>query len=340
MSLAVEPFELELRRPLSTAAGEIRERRGLLVRVEAAGVVGVGEATPLPGWTESLETCREALERAAAVAPAWESALARVDDAPAARHGLSLALADARARAADTPLATHLVEGPPADTVAVNATVGDGSPEETADAVVAATGEGYGTVKLKVGIGPVDRDVERVRAARTRSDATLRADANGAWDRSGAEQFLDAVGDELEYVEQPLPAAELGGLAALRTRGSVAVDESLAERGVDAALAADAADVYVLKPMALGGLDRTLAAGRAVRAAGASVVVTTTIDAVVARTAAVHLAAALRIDRACGLGTADLLAADLGPDPTPVERGEIRLSDRAGLGIDPDDVFD
>jgi len=73
----------------------------------------------------------------------------------------------------------------------------------------------------------------------------------------------------------------------------IALDESLATRGLDAVLDADAADAVVLKPMALGGPDRALAAARRAREAGVEPVVTTTIDAVVARTAAVHVAAAI-----------------------------------------------
>ena len=55
-------FSLALSSPLSTAAGEITEREGYLVGYDHRGVTGLGEATPLPGWTESLEECERALE--------------------------------------------------------------------------------------------------------------------------------------------------------------------------------------------------------------------------------------------------------------------------------------
>ena len=58
----VEAFTLPLARPMQTARGAIEERAGFLVRVDYADVTGLGEATPLPGWTESLDACREALE--------------------------------------------------------------------------------------------------------------------------------------------------------------------------------------------------------------------------------------------------------------------------------------
>ena len=85
--------------------------------------------------------------------------------------------------------------------------------------------------------------------------------------------------------------------------------------------------------MALGGVDRAREAARRARAVGVEVVVTTTIDAVVARTAAVHLAASLPDVPACGLATAELLADDLAPDPAPVENGRVRVPQNPGLGV-------
>ncbi|TKX86944.1 o-succinylbenzoate synthase, partial [Halorubrum sp. SS5] len=245
------------------------------------------------------------------------------------------------------PFAAHLTDAlgvgaAPADAVPVNATVGDGSPAETAADARRAVEAGFDCLKVKVGARDVDADVERVRAVREAvGDAVaLRADANGAWDRETASRALDALAPfDLAYVEQPLPADDLDGLAALR-RGDpadggdgvpIAADESVAARGIDAVLDAGAADAVVLKPMALGGPDRALAAALRARESGVDPVVTTTIDAVVARTAAVHVAAAVPDVSPCGLATASLLDDDLAPDPCPVEGGRIAVPTGPGL---------
>jgi L-alanine-DL-glutamate epimerase-like enolase superfamily enzyme len=55
------------------------------------------------------------------------------------------------------------------------------------------------------------------------------------------------------------------------------------------------------------------------------------VDAVVARTAAVHVAAAIPDVPACGLATGSLLADDLYPDPAPVENGSVVVPDGPGL---------
>ena len=351
------PFALDLTRPLGTAHGEIHRREGFVVTVErggGSGVVGLGEATPLPGWTESREACATALagaeirRGAASVPEALDAA-----STPAARHGVALAVADAAARDAGERLADRLagdagVGAAPAESVPVNATVGDGTPDETAAEAGRAVDAGFDCLKLKIGARDLDADVERVRAVRDAvgDGVALRADANGAWDRETARRALDALTPfGLAYVEQPLPADDLDGLAALRggdraegtdggdgdERVPIAADESVAARGIGAVLDAGAADAVVCKPMALGGPDRALAAALLARSAAVDPVVTTTIDAVVARTAAVHVAAAVPDVSPCGLATGALLDEDLAPDPCPVAAGAVAVPSGPGL---------
>jgi o-succinylbenzoate synthase len=337
--METEPFSLDLRSPLSTASGPISRREGFLVRVERDGVVGLGEATPLPGWTESYAECEDALSgmRGPESLPS-ETGEAGRPRRPAARHGVELAVAAAEARAAEESLATFLSDGAPADTVAVNATVGDGSVDATAGATREAVEEGFSTVKVKVGARDPDVDATRLRAVREAAgdDVDLRADANGAWDAETARRMLDVAAElDFSYVEQPLPSADVEGHADLRGRGvGVALDESLATAGPARVLAADAADALVCKPMALGGPIRTLDVARQASERGVDVVVTTTIDAVIARVGAVHVAAALPDVPACGLATGAMLADDLAPDPAPVEGGRIRVPAGPGLAGD------
>lgn len=326
--MTIRPFAIDLDRPLSTASGTIDARNGFLFERDG----GVGEATPLPGWTEGADDCGDAL-RAADAADDWESALAACAGAPAARHGVALAKLDARARADGEPLAAALGDGSGyADAVPVNATVGDADVDATRSAVADAADAGFEAVKVKVGARPIEDDLSRLRAASEAADVSLRADANGAWSGKQARAAADDLAAlDLEYVEQPLPAASLDGYGSL-DGVPVALDEGLVHHDLDDVL--DVADYVVLKPMALGGVDRARDAALAAREAGVEPVVSTTIDAVVARTAAVHLAAAIPDVRACGLATADLLANDLAADPAPVEDGRIAVPDAPGHGVD------
>ncbi|QIO23004.1 mandelate racemase/muconate lactonizing enzyme family protein [Haloarcula sp. JP-L23] len=340
------PFSLRLKRPLATADGTIAEREGVVVRYDHRGETGVGESTPLPGWTESLNACRSGLADAtAAEADGGHTAALLALDAtavPAARHGFATALLDADARADGVPLYRWFDPDRRCQSVPVNATVGDGRPQETADAVADAVDAGFDCCKVKVGARPVADDVERIRAVRdcVGDDVTLRADANGAWSRDEAETaFEELASFGVEYVEQPLAADDIEGHASLRGGSvGVALDESLVDRRVHAILDADAADVLVLKPMVLGGPGNAHTLAMRARERGVDPVVTTTIDGVVARLAALHVAAAIPDVSACGLATGDRLATDLAPDPATVSDGRMSVPQSIGLGVDPAEV--
>jgi o-succinylbenzoate synthase len=346
-------FSLTLARPLATANGTIRRREGDLLRLDA-GVYGVGEATPLPGWTESLRDCRTALDAvvdvgcealrgavgadprdplAGASAPLTDA----LADAPAAHHAVESAVLDARGRREGRSLAALLADDP-APSVPVNATVGDGSVTETVGAAREAVGNGFACLKVKVGAGDLDRDVARLRAVREAvdDDVALRADANAAWDRGTAREAVEAFAAlDIAYLEQPLAPEDLDGHAALRDGGvDIALDETLATTPAEDVLDAEAADVLVLKPMALGGPARAHAVARRALAAGVDPVVTTTVDAAPARTAAVHVASAIPDVRPCGLATAGLLESDLVPDPAPVEAGSVTVPTGPGVAGD------
>ena len=369
--MRLRAFSLELSSPLGTARGAIDRREGFLVGVEpgvdgeAVPAPGIGEAAPLPGWTESRSACEAALrgvrlgrgDDGSDEGPP-DDALSRLNPAetPAARHGLALALADAAARDADRSLSERLARAEglpaPAESVPVNATIGDGDPDATARDAERAVDRGFDCLKVKVGARDIATDVERLRAVRRTvgDDVALRADANGAWDRETAREAVSGLAPlDLAYLEQPLPADDLEGAAALSGVGSgtgvdlggnadppvpIALDESLSTRGLDAVIDAGAADAVVLKPMALGGPDLAVAAARRAREAGVEPVVTTTVDAVVARTAAVHVAAAVPDVAPCGLATGPLLDADLAPDPCPVSAGAVAVPSGPGLAGD------
>lgn len=341
--MRASPFSVPLVRPLETATGTIERREGVLVRV-GDGPEGLGEAAPLAGWTEPLEACRSVLEDLTTADDCPETAddLGRMPNTPAARHAVELALLDREARRADEPLYRRLGGGHRASSLPVNVTVADADADETVETAAAAVEEGFRTVKLKVGSRRLEEDLERVSRVREEVGhaVALRVDANGAWGRDEAERAVETLASlDVELVEQPVTADDLDGASVLRGRGvDIGLDESVRAHGVTPVVEADAADVLVLKPMALGGVGRATDAATAVREAGLDLVVTTTIDAVVARTAAVHLAAALDPTRACGLATASWLARDLAVDPAPVVDGAVTVPQSAGHGVRVEDL--
>ncbi len=173
-------------------------------------------------------------------------------------------------------------------------------------------------------------------------DIRLRIDANEAW---GVEQAIRAVRELEEYglemVEQPVAAGDLPGLARVRAAVDVpiAADEDVTNvEAAERVLEAGAADVLVVKPMVVGGLRPARRIVEMAAAAGASVVVTTTIDAGIGTADALHLAATMPPGGpACGLATGSLLDAYLRTRPLVARCGRMGLPDGPGLGVELDE---
>ena len=144
--------------------------------------------------------------------------------------------------------------------VGVSATLPSLGVAAAAEAARQSIESGFETIKVTAG---AEREtevlVERIRAIRAAigSDVRLRLEVNGAWDLSTAEDRLSAISRfDIEFVEQPLPAHDVDGLAELRRRVRVpiAADEAASSVGaVRTLLAAEAVDVLVLKPARVGG---------------------------------------------------------------------------------------
>jgi len=346
LRLDIQPYTLALRRPWRTARGVLSARCGWLVRAASDDAVGFGDCAPLPvAGTETAARavqrlrywCARAGEGSAGLLAALEAELALgVAFAPAADCALETALLDLRARRDGVPLRRLL--GPAAlDRPAVNAMLGAAATLEHAT-LQAALAAGFRVLKLKVGTAPPAQELQRLQAvaARLPAGTTLRLDANGAWDAATAARVIEQlVGLPIDCLEEPLAITDDDALRCLQRAApfSLAMDESLIGRA-EAHLSRLPVRRLVLKPAAVGGLRRTCRLAERAAAAGHEVVVTSLVESAAGLWATAQLAAAIGGELAHGLGTADWLAADLGPPP-PIVRGRAHLSDAAGSGFVP-----
>jgi O-succinylbenzoate synthase len=242
----------------------------------------------------------------------------------------------ARWLAAAQEAATRIWPEPLRERIPVNVTVPAVGADE-AHAIVAASSCATAKVKVAERRDPggaerpfaelLQEDLARVEAVRDAlgPGGRIRIDANGAWDVDEAVRALGELGRfDLEYAEQPV--ATLGEMADLRRRVQVplAADESI--RAADDPLRVaglEAADLVVLKVAPLGGV---WAALDVADACGLPVVVSSALETSIGLAAGVALAAALpELPYACGLATADLLAADVVAEPFAVEEGAIAV---------------
>ena len=214
----------------------------------------------------------------------------------------------------------------PGTRVAANAIVADVPDENLAEAVERVlTRTGCRTVKLKVGGRSTGDELHRVtaaaRAARgVNDDARLRLDGNGRFGLDDAREFLVALAwadVPVEYVEQPCDSLRDMQVLHADTEIPLAVDETIRrDRSFDDLAAA--ADVAILKVAPLGGL---AAAGDLAAALPLPVVVSGAAESGIGVSRDAVAAARFGApDRAHGLGTGTLLAADLTASPVvPVD---------------------
>ena len=351
------PFELAFRAPVVTAGSALERRGGTLLRLETDdGAVGWGEASPLASFgTESNAQCSSALERIAAALPgreveACESWLSEVsEETPVAYAAVECALLDLMACArnqSQSQLLRGVSDGsrPKEVSIPLNALLLGDRLEDLVANAMARKEEGFGTFKLKVAAGGIDRDVMRVSAVRDAlgSEAKIRLDANQGWSEDEASAAIERLAPfDLEYLEQPVVASDLGALARLREKSPVpiAADEAaVSEASARAVIEAGAADIIVIKPSAAGGARASLRIALAAKEKAIRVVVTSLLDSVIATTSAAHVAAVLCDDAempACGLATGDLFVRDLAVGPS-IRRGSLVLPASVGLGVAPD----
>jgi o-succinylbenzoate synthase len=337
--------------------GRLAERTGfILALTDGEGRTGYGDAAPWPRFGDETvgsaglalrgamrrllglpeEEFPRAIERLRSLAP--------VAATPAARHAIDLALHDLLAQRTGVPLARLLGGAAALAAVPANAVIPRTGAERTAELARAAVAAGAGTIKVKVGLAPVEEDCGRLRALREAvgPDIRLRVDANQDWSEEEAIRALRALAPfGLEFAEQPVEAEAIDVMARVRAESGVplAADESVRD-GASARriLDAGAADVLVLKPQVLGGLHSAGAIAALARERGARVVATSMLESVVGRTGALHFAASLGAGpHAHGVATGGVLARDLAPGPA-FERGVVPVPDGPGLGVSVEDT--
>ena len=331
--------------PMGPAGRAVTSREGALVTLtDDRGNTGVGEASPLPGYSpDTLDEVMSAIESAAPSLTDLELPDALADIAfdapsPSARFALESALLDLLGRRQGVAART-LLGAPRA--VAVSGYAQASSAGELVTAVQALLRAGMGTVKVKVGGGSFEAD--RAAVARLRGELgdawTLRLDANGAWSLDEARANLESLAPyDVSLIEQPVAGADV--LLLGETAIPWAADESLLLPAVRERLL-DPKDrtarlgcaALVLKPALLGGFLTCRAIAQRAAPLRLGIIVTHLFDGPVALAACRAFARSLCVTPlASGLGPHAGLAAW----PTHVFAAGpwVGDDDAPGLGVD------
>ena len=326
----------------------------LVVLESPDGERGIGTADPSPGY--SRQPAAAIVDDLAAVLPGLvddppatlntlRDRLDASDAGPNAALAVETAFLDLRGRRRGHSIADYF-GGARRRTEPLNAWVGIDDPAAMAEEATDWYDRGFPSCKLKLS-GDPDRDIERVRTVLDRCGdrMAIRADANGAYDPDAAVEVARALdGSGLANLEQPVPQADLDGLARVTAATedlAIGADEPVTDRArLFEILAGDVADRVKLKTLRLGGLTTCRSAIEIANAAGVAPIVGHGFCLSPAGAAELGLVATRREEEVFRPveTVGPLKAVDEPFEPTlDMDDGRVEVPDGPGLGVRLDD---
>jgi L-alanine-DL-glutamate epimerase-like enolase superfamily enzyme len=352
MSVPIDPA-----RAITGSRGSHNRSPYLIIRIHTdEGLTGLGEVSCTPRWSgEDSGTARHVIQRYLAPRlvghdPREVERIAAAMDATIVGHlftkaGVEMAAWDLLGKAAEMPL-YRLLGGPARVPVQTKFSVSGAEPERSASIATWACDRGFRAMKVKVGTG-LDHDLQRVRAVRAAigPDVVLGVDANCGWTRAEAAAAVAPLADlGVAFIEQPLGARDLSGMAEIRKRASVPVvaDESVGTPGEALEVVrADAADVLSVYVGMAGGIGPARRIAAIAAAAGLGWTIGSNLELGIGLAAHLHFAAAT-LGLADDIVPCDIISTfyyedDILVDPLPIEAGWAKPPEGYGLGVELDE---
>jgi len=346
-------FDIPLTSPFRIAIGEMSAANDLLVRIKTdQGLVGLGEACPFPpitGETQATNAAAAASIRDMIVGkdPLAIDDLVRligpiVHSNPSTVAAFDMALYDILGKVAGLPL--FRLFGGTKSTFETDITTSIDTLEKMTAEAKGYADRGYKTLKVKVGLDP-DEDFARLEAIRKAVGprVAIRIDANQGWTVPQAIYALRKMAAlNIQFCEQPVKAADVAGLRAVRSQVPIAImaDEALfgPSDAIDL-IRAEACDTFNIKLMKAGGILNSLRIAHIADAANMRCMVGCMLESRIALTAAAHVVAS----------QANIVYADLDgnaehtADPVvggmTTKGGIVTMPEKPGLGCDIDPAF-
>lgn len=343
------PLHVPLVDPFVIANARLDRVENVAVRVVLdGGIDGWGEIGTLhPVTSERYADALAAVDAAASWLPGTDVAdpehladrlYTALPGLAATRAGLEMACWEARARTLGVPL--HRQFGDAGEEVVTDITVPIVTPARATELGALWKARGFRTIKLKVGSG-VGADLARIDAIRASfPEVELVLDANEGW---SVEEALEVVriargrGADIVLLEQPVPRADLEGLARL-TRESgvlVAADEAVKTvadvEEIARLRAASVINVKVAKSGVLGAFTMLTTA----KARGLGTMIGAMVETRIGTGFSAHVVAGLGGFTVVDLDTPWLMTGDPIAGGPQLDGPRWRLADAAGHGARP-----
>lgn len=285
------PFTCAFSKPFPMGGGVERGSACVLVKIHTdEGIVGIADTGGTSPWYrgESQDSIMSMINNVFGPSILLgedpfkiEKIVARMDYAARnnnqAKAVIDYALHDIVGKALGVPV-YQLLGGLTTERVPLGYVLPAASTDEVVSIGLKAVKAGFGVLKLKVGHGREEDDIQNVRALREAVGDKIQIfiDANGSWNYYQALMILKKLERyDLAMVEQPVPWWDVDGMARLRNKISIPVfaDESATElKHLLEIIQKNAADGFFIKIPKAGGLLKSQKWVSIAKAAGLPVV--------------------------------------------------------------------
>ncbi len=337
---------------LSKVYGTISDAQAVIVKIHTdEGIVGYGEADPMPPFTEEsaggvMAAIRDHLgPRLLGEAPDSIPRLCAKMDALmygnyTAKGAIDMALYDILGKERNTPLYA-LLGGMYRSQIPLLWPLGSGSPEEDVEQIHEMVSGGYRTFMLKMGSLPILEEVKRIKAIRNRfsSDIYVIVDANQGWEVVEALEFISSLKEyRIDFIEQPIARWNLKGLRRIRETSPfpLSADESLISvHDAITLIQEQAVDIFSIKVSKNGGLSRAQKIAIVAEASGIKCLMNSMLELGISQAAALHLGCSTPNLLDCGhcyMSTLRLVD-DITDFPNHIKEACAKPPDGPGLGI-------
>ncbi|MCG8335331.1 MAG: dipeptide epimerase [Proteobacteria bacterium] len=314
------------------------------------GTVGYGVASPAEDVTgETAEACLRAAELnleqyvKGQDIRCFAGILRKLEDqiqsTPAAIAAIDIALHDLFAKRLGLPLVDFL--GKVHHSLATSVTIGISSVEESLDDAKEYVSQGFKILKVKIGRS-LELDIERLTKIRelVGNDKMIRVDGNQGYSGQTFRQFIEqAKSLDLELIEQPLDVKEDQTMKLLpeKVRKIAAADESLHELkdALKLSQKPHMFGIYNIKLMKCGGIQAGRQIAEIAHTAGIKLMWGCMDESIIGISAALHAAFSSPATRYLDLDGSFNLKRDFVRNGFELENGNLKVSDRPGLGVIP-----
>ncbi len=345
----IHELTIPLKTPFKIADSTQTQYNGVLLELNTDdGLTGWGEAAPSARVTgETTKSVKETLEND--IKPTIldqpvdeiEKLMLKVEsdisNQPSACCALDITLHDLIGKQAGIPI--KKIIGGFRDEMPISFTVVIGTVEESLKSAQEYIDQGAKVLKVKLGIDP-DEDVKRIKALRDAFgyDIKITGDANQGYSVKQAIHTLNELSRyELEFVEQPVFANDLSGLAEVHKAVEVPLmADECAQSVADVInlVKLDAVDMVNIKLMKCGGIRNAVKIANITEAAGIPCQVGCMIETGVGITAGTHLALGHKNIKYADLDGHIFLTKDIVINHQITKNGINTISGGSGLGIE------